>query len=489
MKFIQKLNLLVEGIGSSRNIYRLLPSFIVHKDKKFLRMTDFLYGLKKLIQYVNEEIEDYNKKAKVKIPSYKLNISHKNSLVKKEIMEIILNFIDFNLNRDLFKKQLIKTLIKLFKDQDEYSDFYKFCEENIKDVTVSITSTDNKHFMDKILVSHPDVSHKSFIHDFVMHTFLNPKDIQKFDIKDIDGYDFISSHRFSPGSILNELVALQTDLFKHYSFLISDFVKSIRNDFKNFVEKSKIDDFNIEEQDFINKIFNQVFTLKNKILLQKLENVLLNNKDEDFNFDEIKTIDILLKNSPYKEYFKLTSEYYIDKIISNQRISNLNDKKEKIKDHKGNIIEQDKSPFYEFIERVIQSIVFRKNKFSKDKNQTVNWKDFRTYFRDYPYVLKLFPKSKYPDNKVIFDHRNLKYDLMDLLPEEKPELIKINRIIINAVNVGQVLSKKSKTGVFDIENKEDKIDFVIERFSKLLKNQFNDNSKYYTIIDKELKSL
>ena len=489
MKFTQKLNLLVEGIGSSRNVYRSLPSFTIDKDKKFLRMTDFLYGLKKLIQYVNEEIEDYNKKAKVKIPFYKLEIKKDatNVSVKKEITENILEFIDNKLDRDLFKKQLIKTLLELFKDQNEYSNFYTFCEDNIKNITVSITSTNDKYSLTHSVISHPNVSYKSFIHEFVMHVFLNPKDIQKFDLS-IHGYDFISSHRFSPGSILNELVALQTDLLKHYYDLTNNFITSIKDDFKKIIENTKADNSNIKEQNFIEKKFNELFNLKNKVLIQKLRNILLNDKIEDFNFDELKTISILLKNSPYKQYFKLTLDYYLDEIISNQRISSLSgDKKTKTINGEGSIIEKDDDPFYEFIERVIESIKFRKNKLSKDKDQTVIWKDFRTYFRDYPHVLKLFPESKYPDNKIIFDHTNLQYDLMDLLPKQKLELVKINRIITNAVRIGQVLTKKSRTGTFDIENKEDKIDFVIERFSKLLKNQFNDNSKYYKMIDKELK--
>lgn len=487
MKFTQQLNLIIEGIGSSRNLHQSLPSFVIDKDKKFLRMVDFLYGLKKLIQYVNEEIEDLNKKEKIKIPFYKLEIQKDvvNSTVKKEIMNVMYDFIN-DLNIDLFKKKLIKILIILFKEQNEYFDFYDFCENNIKNITVKITSTDNKYSLNRIIISDPNVSYKSFIHDLVMHTFLNPKDIQKFDISiGIDGYDFISSHRFSPGSILNELIALQTDLFKNNHLIKNDFIKSIKNDFKKIIEKSKTDNSDIKEEDFINEIFN----LKNKLLVQKLKNILLDDKNEDFNFDEIKTIYISLNNSIYKKYFKLTLNYYIDKIISNERISNLSGYiKNKTIDNEQNIIEKNERPFYEFIERVIESILFRKNKFSKDKNQKVNWKDFRTYFKDYPYVLKLFPESKYPDNKIIFDYTKTKYYLIDIDPEEKPELVKINNIITNAVKIGQVLTKKTRTSHFDIENKEDKIDFVIERFINFIKNKFNDNSKYYALIDKELKS-
>jgi hypothetical protein len=72
------------------------------------------------------------------------------------------------------------------------------------------------------------------------------------------------------------------------------------------------------------------------------------------------------------------------------------------------------------------------------------------------------------------------------MPLDKSSSI-LEDIFSDAVSVGQVLTKKSRTGTFDIENKEDKIDFVIERFANFLKNHFNDNSKYYAIIDKELK--
>ena len=468
MKFVTQLNLIIEGIGASRNIDRLMPTIQIYKDKKFLRMTDYLYGLKKLIQYINEEIEDHNKKAKVDISKLEIKLpDNENREVKKEITKNILEFIDNKLDRDLFKKQLIRILISLFKDQNQYSDFYAFCEDNIRQVTVLVRTMDNKYnsyikFGNFYRVD--DNPHYQFIiHDMLQHLFLNPKDVQKFGMEDKYEYDAIVSDRYSPRSILNELIALQ--YVKDYNSLTNDFIELIKKDFKNFVEKSKIDNSNIEEQDFINKKFNKIFNLKNEVLIEKLRNILLNDKDEDFNFDEIKTISILLKNSTYKEYFKLTSQH-IPTIMSD--------------------IQRTIVPSYEFMERIIMSIRYRKNKLSKNKNEPITWKDFRTYFRDYPYLLKLVPESKYPDNKIIFDDINRKNKDVSMADGIK-KLEKINNIFIKAVSIGQVLTKKSRTGTFDIENKEDKIDFVIERFSKLLKNQFNDNSKYYALIDKELK--
>jgi hypothetical protein len=475
MKFIQKLNLLVEGIGSSRNIYRLTPIFQIHKDENFLMIADFLYGLKKIIEYINEEIEDHNKKAKIKIPIYKLKIKDNiYQSVKKEVIDVVSDFINNDLNnRDLFKKQLIKTLIELFKKQNQQSDFYVFCIHNIKEMEFLITRLDNKYKY--IVDSYTIMNYKGIIHDLIIHLFLNPKDINIFD-SDTEGYDPYLTYRYSPTSILNELIAQQTNYIKFYSYYIKLSITSIKKDFKKIIEESK-------EEDFIEKKFNEIFNLKNKVLTQKIKNIILNNKNEDFNFDELQTINILLKNSSYKQNFKTTLEY-LDSITSEKRITTINKNIDDYADQS----EGEKLPGYQFIERVIESIKFRKNKFSKDKNQTVNWKDFRIYFRDYPYILKLFPESKHPNNQII-NNKNLEDDLLELLPEEKPELIKINHIIQRSVNIGQVLTKKSRTGTFDIENKEDKIDFVIERFSNLLKNQFNDNSKYYAMIDKELKSL
>jgi len=481
MKFITELNLIIEGIGSSRNIYRSLPTFQIDKDKNFLMMADFLYGLKKIVEYVNEEIEDHNKKAKIKIANYKLKIkdSTQQSL-KKEIIDLVSDFISNNLNnRDLFKKLLIKTLIELFKKQNQQSDFYAFCKDNMKKIKILIIKSDNK-YVDEINFSYLGINnYKDIIHDLVIHLFLNPKDIDRFN-SETEGYDPYLTYRYSPASILSELIAQQTNSIKNYSYFIGNFIKSIKSDFNKIVQK-------FEKDESIEKKFNEIFTLKNKKITQKIKNILLNNKIEDFNFDEFQTISILLKNSSYEKHFKITL-YYLDSIVSDKNITTINQDTIKSIDDYGNVIEEDKLEPYEFIERVIESIKFRKNKFSKNKNQKVNWKDFRTYFRDYPYILKLFPESKYPDNQII-NNKNLEDDLLETLPEDKPELVKINRMIEKITNIGQVLTKKSRTEIFDIENKEDKIDFVIERLVNLLKNQFNDNSKYYAMIDKELKSL
>ena len=476
MKFTMQLNLIIEGIGSSRNINTLMPNLKIYKDKKFLRVADFLYGLKKLFQYINEEIEHHNKKSKIDISKLEIEIEkhsrYKND--KDEIIEVLSDFINDKLNRDLFKKTLIKTLITLFKKQNKFSNFYDFCENKMEEISIITKTADNRYFMPKVINISTNLDYDSVIHDLLFHLFLNPKDVQKFGLEDKYEYNSIESSRYSPSSVLNELVALQG--FKDYKFLINDFIKFFKNDFKSFIEKSK-------SNQSIEKKFYEIFILKNKQLTEKLKNVLLNDENEDFNLDELRTIYILLKNSPYKKYFKLTLKYSIPRIIPT-------DEKNYYEFDDGNLIRinpEDYSPFYQWIERIIMSIRYRKNKLSKNKNEPITWKDFRTYFRDYPYLLKLVPESKYPDNKIIFDDISRVKEGYHMTDGGIKELDKINDIFIKAVNIGQVLTKKSRTGVFDIENKEDKIDFVIERFSNLLKNQFNDNSKYYALIDKELE--
>ena len=248
MKFIQKLNLLVEGIGSSRNIYRLTPIFQIHKDENFLMIADFLYGLKNIIEYINEEIEDHNKKAKIKIPIYKLKIKDNiYQSVKKEVIDVVSDFINNDLNnRDLFKKQLIKTLIELFKKQNQQSDFYVFCIHNIKEMEFLITRLDNKYKY--IVDSYTIMNYKGIIHDLIIHLFLNPKDINIFD-SDTEGYDPYLTYRYSPTSILNELIAQQTNYIKFYSYYIKLSITSIKKDFKKIIEESK-------EQDFIEVLQN-----------------------------------------------------------------------------------------------------------------------------------------------------------------------------------------------------------------------------------------
>ena len=149
---------------------------------------------------------------------------------------------------------------------------------------------------------------------------------------------------------------------------------------------------------------------------------------------------------------------------------------------------------YPFIQNVINSINYRKQKFKKinpnDDNE-ITWKDFRLFFRNYPNLLKLFPQNKYPDDLIIYEtpkEGGDEYgDYTPFIETDDPIITSINNKIINAIHTGQSLMKKAIPRKSDFQNPESIIDFILGKMNNLIRNNLTDNSKYYKILEDKLK--
>ena len=453
MKFTTQLNLLVEGIGASRNLYLNLPSFDV-KDNKFLMIIDRIFIIKKLINYINDEIEEFNKKSKYKKQIFYVKITPPDEFY--ELFQDNLSHPEGIFNLDKFKKEFINKILELYKDKIEKIDDI-INNINLDDFEYTIFTIDEKYKNTESL-SLFDLS--NLIHDLILHFIINEKDIYKFKLQG-GGYNFPNPYKYSPESILNELFAVQ-DSYKNYNQRIYSCLKKL---------------YSIYEDEFKNKLTPKNFfkNLKvNKVLLNELIKFLtLGDKYQihkryNFSFKDMQDIKIFLEKN-YKNVFQKVIEDITEYILETKKINQ-------------------KTP-YSFIQNVASAIKYRKEKFKKinlDDIEEVTWKDFRFFFRNYPNLLKLFTKDKYPDDLELYNN-NFRLDNED----SDGYYIYIKRIndkIINAIHVGQSLMKKAVPSKADFENPESIIDFILEKISNLIRNNLTDNSKYYKILEDKLKS-
>ena len=454
MKFTQKLNLIVEGIGSSRNLYLNLPSFDT-KDDKFLNIIDRIFIVKKLINYINEEIEEFNKKSK-----YKKQIFYVKLNIPEDFYELFkenLSHREGIFNLDKLKKSFIDKILELYKDKIEKIDDIEN-NINLDYFQYTIFTIDGKYVSNSSFresASRPfDIN--NIIHELVLHFIVNEKDIYNFN-SEIEGYGFINPYKFSPESILNEFFAMQ-DGFKKYH--IDTYLELLYLKY---------------EDQFKNKLTPENFfkNLKvNKVLLNHLIKFLtLGTKypiheKYNFSFKDMQDIKIFLEKN-YKKHFEQVIKG-IEDIIETKKINK-------------------KTP-YSFIQNVANSIKYIKEKSKKINPDEIEatWKDFRLFFRNYPNLLRLFPEDKYPDHVDLFIDNDMYDEKSD--DESIFSAFRVNYKIVNALHTGQSLMKKAIPKKSDFENPEAKIDFILEKISNLIRNNLTDNSKYYKILEDKLKN-
>ena len=390
MKFTQKLNLLVEGIGSTINFNSTEIGFNIGKDDSFLNFIDNAYLMKQIKFFINEEIDRFNKifpnnkKEKIKI---EFNLTKK----KNESLEMLEKFIeDDKIGLHDFKIKYINHIVEWFKDNKSLNKNYKkhFEEELQNSNFWAFFKSEKGNELYSSDVTTLNNINSEIIHDLVLHLFADQEDMFYFSIGD-NGYGFNDPSGYSPESLLNELYALQSD------YMIFYYSSEVQRPFTDVFYKDLVE---MESKNQLETILNLFKDKKIKDLIQKH----LFNKT--VTYGEL-LIDIFPVIEKHKQYFQNSYSFL-----------------QKHRDSQGKIVNF-KRYSYSFIQHVISSI---KKRESKDPT----WSDFRTYFKDYPAIQILFKKDKYPDDKKISDY---------------PELNDINQIFYKALDSGQSLMKTSST--------------------------------------------
>jgi hypothetical protein len=449
MKYIKQLLLLVEGIGSNRNFYKNIPSF-ESKDDNILSVIDNLFIIKKFIEYLNDEINDFNKKSLYKKPFFIITLNESNT--SSDYFYILDNFLKNKTNINETKTKFIEKTLELFKNEiKNLNDLFQLFNE-YHSFEFNIISDNNKYKFFGSLKSSFRLN--SIIHDLLIHFFIDERIIYKFR-GDSEGYEFQNPFKFSPENILNELNATKGDAVKDYKEYFKYVFKSFYDDF--IFNKDK-DNFNLD-------VFFKKISVSKKFL-NELINFLKFGSDYniylkyDVSYKDLQDLMIFL-NKYYQSYFISTIKNIKD-FLKNKYFSNKTN--------------------YPFIQNVIFSIEYRKKRIKKEQIKTT-WGDFRLFFRNYPNVVKLFPESKYPNELIIYDEE---YDEYDFIETDDEKIIKINDMVDTAVNSVNLL-KKINYKKSDIKNPQDKIDFVLEKIINLIKNNLNDNSRFYKMIETKIK--
>lgn len=254
---------------------------------------------------------------------------------------------------------------------------------------------------------------------------------------------------------------IKNNVNKNISLLFSDFLnKKIH---VNQLKQGIVDlnnNFNIKVQDYNNLIIG----------------LYLNNKKADsFNFN----------NSNFKTFFNQYHEYLFHLLSDPSVLYKFNKKKY------GDFFKPEKYSASQILKELFSSqtnpiaffdvddnpINFGEigNDYSlfemiryhlEQQNKLPNWKNFRDKFKDYPKILKLFPKEKYPDNYYFIE------------PDDNSIPFKIgdqNKILMAHQVIGDLFQgKKDK-----IKNFENEIAYVIKKSTDLIeKISSRSNDKY-----------
>jgi hypothetical protein len=392
MKFIEKLNLLVEGIGSTINFNSTQIGLNIGKDDSFLNFIDNAYLMKQIKFFINEEIDRFNK-IFPNNKKQKIKIEFNQTKEKNESLEMVEKFIEDDKNDKAalhnFKIKYINHIVEWFKDDKNLNkDYKKHFEKELQNSNFWAFFKSERGELYLSDVTTLNNINAEIIHDLVLHLFANQEDMFYFSISD-NGYGFNDPSGYSPESLLNELYALQSDhMIFYYSYEVQ----------KPFIDVFYKDLSEIQSKNQLETVLNFFKDEKIKYLIQRQ---LFNEKVV---YGKL-LIDIFSVVEKHKQYFQNSYSFL-----------------QKHKDSQGKIVNF-KRYSYPFIQNVISSIQKRQSKIP-------TWKDFRTYFNDYPAIQILFKKDKYLDDKKISDH---------------PELNDINQIFYKALDSGQSLMKTSST--------------------------------------------
>ena len=264
---------------------------------------------------------------------------------------------------------------------------------------------------------------KSDFHD-MMHLFYGDKSLDNFYdpdsyVGDLEGEILENIPlKYSPEEMLQEYAALNAASYIGGSFNPFDFFRDKEDEIiKDFILKNKKLVNNYYSDNFINDFLN---------IIDKVEKSSKNaSSDFAFSLQQFKFIKKIYEMMGDKNK---TKEY--DAII--EKMNNYF------------ISDGDDFNFFDNMTKSIKNIT---------KNKKVTWKIFRSYFKNYPNIIKIFSEKKYPDNLEIKEVDNFK---------------KLNSIVRNFYNVSNLFLRK------DIEknvtsNPDKNISFLFKQIGEMIK--------------------
>jgi hypothetical protein len=456
MKFIKNLSIIIEGIGSTINLKNFTFNL---KDEGFLSLIDELFICKKIILLLNEEILNFNSKSKkIKKGLLEINLNFNDNNDYTSYYKIIEKVLNENSNLDKIKKDFVNEIINNIKNHDEKT-VENLISEIKEDLKIEIKSKD--FILYHNLKSTGQII-EPFIHDFVFHLLNNLKDLKYFNYGG-ESYSFLSPYNFSPSSILRELFSLQSAYIADPIEYIDHKLKQNINNIKDN-EKDKI--ILMLNEYFKNNDYEKKIAIKfTDKFIKKINYKIYENELLKFTDNELKILnDFLIKNNLMNDFSEILNDF-----IKSKRLFP--------KKHSFDMITGTFFADYNFSGKVYKSIYYKKyNKhpieyeyeYEEDEEDLIYWKDFRVFFKNYPNVLKLFPKEKYKDDMVFYDSDN-----------------HVNDKVRTAILITDLLKKKIVPKK-DFLNIQEKIESILYRISLIIKNNIKDNKKYYNVLYKKI---
>jgi hypothetical protein len=263
-KVAKKDSLLSEGISKYEN---LNYDYSLNKKINFFDMIYNIHVIKKIFDYVNEEIQQLNEEDKGQRKKLNLEAYYFGQIENlKEIEKNINDFFKDKINFFELKKIIYQELInqKIITIENVQENNFNDAINLIKDIDISFDYQGKSIASDYSVFNLKDSNYKDTItnafHD-IMHLFYDDKSLDKFydqDIESDEDYDFDSPIKYSPEEILHEFAALSSAPYNFiYDSLEKDFFNN-KEKIKEFINKNKkMINFYYSDK-FINDFFNKM---------------------------------------------------------------------------------------------------------------------------------------------------------------------------------------------------------------------------------------
>jgi len=420
----KKDSLLNEGISKYEN---LNYDYSLNKKINFFDMIYNIHVIKKIFDYINEELqqlneEDKGQRKKLNLEAYYVGQIENLKEIEKNINLFFKDKIDFFELKKLIYQELINEEIITVKNVKENN--FENAIDLIQNISISFNYQGKDIASDYSVFNLKDSNYKETIttafHD-IMHLFYDDKSLDKFYDQDIefdDEYDFDSPIKYSPEEILHEFAALSSAPYTFSYDLFKERLFDDKEEIKRFINQNK----KMINSYYSDKFINDFFIKVKEIEINKNQRIEFSFSIEQFKF--IKKIYEMMGD-------KETAKKYEDIIRGISRNFSY------------------PASDYDFFTNAINSIKDKIN-----KNKKVTWKLFRSFFKNYPNLIKLFSDKKYPDNLEII---------------KTPNYENLNNFLSKVYNASSDLMIKHDSENKIISNPEKRISSLFKKIGEIIK--------------------
>jgi hypothetical protein len=421
----KKDSLLNEGVSKYEN---LNYDYSLNKKVNFFDMIYNIHVIKKIFDYLNKELqqlneEDKGQRKKLNLEAYYFWGRTQNL---KEIEKNINDFFEDKINFFELKKLTYQELIneKIITVKNVKENNFENVIDLIQNISISFNYQGKDIASDYSVFNLKDSNYKETIttafHD-IMHLFYDDKSLDRFYDQDIefdDEYDFDSPIKYSPEEILHEFASLSSAPYTFSYDLFKERLFDDKEEIKRFINQNK----KMINSYYSDKFINDFFIKVKKIEINKNQGIEFSFSIEQFKF--IKKIYEMMGD-------KETAKKYEDIIRGISRNFSY------------------PASDYDFFTNAINSIKDKIN-----KNKKVTWKLFRSFFKNYPNLIKLFSDKKYPDNLEII---------------KTPNYENLNNFLSKVYNASSDLMIKYDSENKIISNPEKRISSLFKKIGEIIK--------------------